>query len=86
MQRLAHCFRISVQVRKACQNGRGTANPNKKQRSTPAIRNLGSRAYEWVSVLQYLRVGDKLTEGQVPRHCVSISSIFRVNAADSASL
>lgn len=86
MQRLAHYFRISVQIRKACKNGRGTANPNKKHRSTPAIWNLGSCAYEWVSVLQYLRVEDRLTEGQVPRHSVSMSSIFHVNAADPESV
>lgn len=41
------------------------------------LRLFGSFAFEWVSVLQYLRAKGRLTEGQVLRHSIPMS-VFRL--------
>jgi len=42
------------------------------------LRLFGSFAFEWVSALQYLRAKGRLTEGQVSRHSIPMSSVFRL--------
>ncbi len=81
--RLAQLFRILVQTRRACKNGSGTANPNRSNWSTPAIR------------IFRFRMGFSLAiptrEGQAHRRpslATFYSNVvgFPVNPADSESV
>lgn len=64
-----------------CKLGERARTAAAQQIRTEAIglfRLFGSFAFEWVSALQYLGAEGRLTESQVSRHSIPMSSVFRL--------